>query len=551
MQPNRYTPSLVERYTQTGLWGQVPTILERIEAHASNWPSKEAVVDANSRLSWGDVKLWTDRVALGLLERGIARDSVIMAQLPNLAETWLLRFSFQKAGIIGLTTPVRFGFRELTHLLRETEAVGLVVAPEYIDKEYWPNLERIRKDLPRLQHLFVVGEGGPKEAVSIRRMAEETIGTRYPADHLKRTMVRPLEVEALITTSGTTGLPKAIEYVALPCSTQEVYIRSWRLTPDDAMGALIPLYGGAAATCWNVAPWLGSKVVMLEKFDPEEALRVIERERITVANGVPTQMVRMVNHPRFSKYDLSSLRYFVYSGAACSPGLARKVEEAMGCIVLTFYGAAEVAGFTMLTPEDTPEKRYFSIGRPRPGVEIRLLDEEGRDVSSGEVGEIVGRGATCPSGYFHDLDATRQAWGGELDGWYRTGDLGRLDEEGYLYLMGRKKDVIIRGGQNIIPAEVEHLLCSHPAVAQAAVIPMPDEELGERMCAYVSLKSGRSFDLEEMVAFLKSKDLAVYKLPERLEIKEEFPQSAGEKISKKELIEEMTQKLRAEGKIKS
>jgi len=551
MLPNRYTPSLIERYTRTGLWRQVPTILQQIDIHASNWPSKEALVDANSRLSWGDVKLWTDRVALGLLDLGLSRDSVVMAQLPNVVETWLLRFSFQKAGIIGLTTPMRFGFRELAHLLRETEAIGLVVAPEYMDKEYWSNLERIRKDLPRLQHLFVVGEGWPKGTVSIKRMAEETIETRYPPDHLKHTMVRLLEVEALINTSGTTGLPKAIEYVALPCSVQEIYILSWRLTPDDVIGALIPLYGGAAATCWNVAPWLGSKVVMLEKFDPEEALRVIERERITVANGVPTQMVRMVNHPRFSKYDLSSLRYFVYSGAACPPALARKVEEAMGCIVLTFYGATEVAGLTMLTPDDPPEKRYLSIGRPRPGVEIRLLDQEGRDVSPGEVGEIVGQGATCPSGYFRDIEATRVAWGGELDGWYRTGDLGRFDEEGYLYLMGRKKDVIIRGGQNIIPAEVEHLLCSHPAVAQAAIIPMPDEELGERVCAFVSLKSGRTFDFEEMIAFLKSKDLAVYKLPERLEIKEEFPESAGEKISKKELIEEITQKLRGEGKIRS
>ena len=221
----------------------------------------------------------------------------------------------------------------------------------------------------------------------------------------------------------------------------------------------------------------------------------------------------------------------------------------MKCKVLSFYGASEVACLTMISPNDPPVIRYTSLGRARPGVEIRLVDDTGQDVLPGSVGEIIGRGATSPSGYFRDAEGTKAAWGGELDGWFRTGDLGRVDEERYYYIAGRKKDVIIRGGQNIVPVEIESLLASHPAVAQAAVIPMPDLELGERVCAYVLLEPGSALQLGEIVSFLKEKGIAVYKLPERLEIVDEFPEAGGQKIAKQLLIKDITQKLRMEGRL--
>lgn len=548
MKPSRYVPSLIERYTRMGFWKEnTPTLLQRLEENATKWPGKEALVDSQTRMTFGEIKQWIDRVALGLVKQGIPRDSVILAPLPNLVETLLLRFAFQKAGLLGMITPMRFGFRELSHLMKETEAVGLVVAPRYLDVQFWEGIKAIRKDLPRFQHLFVVGEKGPESTISIDEMAGEPLEEKFPPNYLVGTMVGTLEVECLLTTSGTTGLPKAIEHCALPYSMQEAFIQSWKLTPDDVFGALIPLYGGAAALCWSVAVWVGGKVVMLEKFDPEQALELIEVEKITVASGVSTEMVRMVNHPRFPKYDLRSLRYFVYSGAPCPPAVAQKIEEMMECKVLTFYGATEVGGVTITNPDDPPLKRYTSIGRPRPGMEIRLIDKTGHDVPPGETGEIACRGATCPSGYFRDLQATLTAWGGELDGWYRTGDLARFDQDGYLHLMGRNKDMIIRGGQNIIPAEIENLLSSHPDVMQVAVVPMPDPELGERACAYVVPKPGKSLRFEEMISFLKAKGLAVYKLPERLEVVDRLPESGGQKISKQELVRDITEKLRIEG----
>ena len=550
MKPSRYVPSLVERYTKMGLWRKdTPTLLQRLDENAVKWPDKEALVDSQTRMTYGEAKQWIDRVALGLIEHGIPRDSVIVAPMPNLVETLLLRFAFQKAGLLGMIMPTRFGSRELFHLMKETQAVGLVVAPRYTENEFWQGLKAIQKDLPKFRHLFVVGDRRPEGAISIDEMAGEPFEKKYPPTYLTKTMVKTLEVECLLATSGTTGLPKAIEHCALPYSMQEAFVQGWKLTPEDVFGAFIPLYGGAAAMCWSVAIWVGGKVIMLEKFDPEQALNLIGREQITVASGVPTEMVRMVNHPNFQKYNLDSLRYFVYSGTSCSPALAQRVEEAMACKVLTFYGATEVAGVTILNPDDPPLIRYTSIGKPRPGMEVKLIDEEGRDVPVGETGEMACRGATCPSGYFGDIKATLDAWGGDLDGWYGTGDLAKFDQHGYLYLVGRKKDLIIRGGQNIVPTEVENLLCSHPSVMQVAVVPMPDPELGERACAYVVLKSGKSLSFDEMVFFLKAKGLAIYKLPERLEVVDKFPEAGGHKISKQDLVKDITQKLRAEGVI--
>jgi len=548
MKPSRYVPSLIERYTKMGLWkDDTPTLLQRLDENATKWPDKEAFIDSQIQMTYAEVKQWTDRVAFGLIEHEIPRDSVILALLPNLVETLLLRFAFQKAGLLGMITPMRFGFRELFHLMKETEAAGLVVASRHMEDEFWQGLKAIRKDLPLFRYLFVVGDRGPEGTIFIDEMAREPLEKKYPSNYLTKTRVQPLEVECLLTTSGTTGLPKAIEHCALPYSMQEAFVHGWKLTPYDIFGALIPLYGGASALCWSVAIWVGGKVVMLEKFDPEQALSLIDCEKITVASGVPTEMVRMVNHPNFQKYNLSSLRYFVYSGTACPPALAQRIEEIMKCKVLTFYGATEVGGVTMLNPDDPPVIRYTSIGKPRPGMEVRLIDEKGRDVCVGETGEITCRGATCPSGYFRDPKATLVAWGGELDGWYRTGDLAKFDQDGYLYLMGRKKDVIIRGGQNIVPAEVENLLCSHPNVMQAAVVPMPDPELGERPCAYVIPKPGKSFSFDEMISFLKGKGVAIYKLPERLEVVDKFPQSGGQKISKNDLVKDITRKLQSEG----
>jgi non-ribosomal peptide synthetase component E (peptide arylation enzyme) len=290
-------------------------------------------------------------------------------------------------------------------------------------------------------------------------------------------------------------------------------------------------------------------VVLLEKWDPEEALKLIERERVTIASGVPAQMAMIVKHPNLSQYDLSSLRMFFYAGAVCPYNVAEEVEEKMGCQVVSQLGAIDAGMPTGASTDDPVEVRLTSVGKPFPGNQVKLVDEEGKEVPPGEIGEIIFTGACTTGGYYKDPERTREVWG-ELPGWYPMGDLGKFDEQGYLYVVGRRKDVIIRGGQNIYPAEVENILVTHPKVMDVSVVAMPDPVMGEKACAYVIPKPGQSLTFDEMVSFLLEKKIAKYKLPERLELIDKFPMSGdGQKIQKGELSKMIAEKLKAEGKV--
>jgi non-ribosomal peptide synthetase component E (peptide arylation enzyme) len=224
--------------------------------------------------------------------------------------------------------------------------------------------------------------------------------------------------------------------------------------------------------------------------------------------------------------------------------MAMELEDKMGCCVINEYGAFDIGNFCQSSVDDPPQVRLLTVGKPHPGLELRLVDEAGQDVAKGEAGEIIVRGPTCQGGYFLDPEATWAAW--TRDGWGRTGDQGKWDEQGNLVIIGRTKDMIIRGGQNIYPQEVESLLVQHPKVLSAAIVGMPDPEMGERCCAYVVAKPGGEFTFEAMVAFLKEKQVASYKIPERLEVVESLPIVADQKVDKKALHQDIVQKIEQE-----
>jgi non-ribosomal peptide synthetase component E (peptide arylation enzyme) len=286
----------------------------------------------------------------------------------------------------------------------------------------------------------------------------------------------------------------------------------------------------------------------MEHFDAEEALKLIQRERITVGCVVPAQLAMMVSHPHLSEYDLSSIRLWWCVGALLPYHQGVEIEKKIGGVIVTGLGATDWGGFTISSIDEPPEVRLLTEGKPITGVEIKLVDDGGQEVPRGEMGEVWGRGEVCLSGYYKDPEATWKAW--SKDGWFRMGDLGKWDEQGNLVVVGRKKDMIIRGGQNIYPIEIENLLVSHPKVADVAVVGMPDSVMGERVCAYVVPKTWQEITLEELVSFLKGKNIAPYKLPERLEIVGRIPMVAGEqKVDKKLLQQEIASKLKAEGKL--
>ncbi|MFC1906126.1 class I adenylate-forming enzyme family protein [Chloroflexota bacterium] len=290
----------------------------------------------------------------------------------------------------------------------------------------------------------------------------------------------------------------------------------------------------------------GCKVVLLERFGAEEALKLIEQEKVTFATGVPAQLVMMVKHPNFSKYDLSSLRAFYYAGAHLPYTVAEEVEQKMGCRIVAQYGNMET-GFSCTTCfDDPPEVRRESVGRPlRPKDQLKLVDERGLEVPRGKVGELIIKESRTSFHYYKETKLNHNTI--EPDGWYHLGDLGKFDNKGNLYIVGRKKDMIIRGGRNIFPAEIESILITYPKVVNATVVGMPDPVMGEKACAFVILKTGSTLIFDEMVAFLNGKGLAKYKLPERLEIVDSFPMSGdGQKVLKRVLIEKITGQLKAE-----
>jgi non-ribosomal peptide synthetase component E (peptide arylation enzyme) len=355
---------------------------------------------------------------------------------------------------------------------------------------------------------------------------------------LDRQKFDPFEFTEITTTSGSTGIPKCVEWCA--CSrlaTAREYIKDLDLTRSDVFAAISPSISGSAETLIHrTPPQLGAKTIMLEHFTAEEACALIERERVTVVGAVPTHLVRLVNFPGVKDYDLRSLRFIQVSGGMLPYHLGVETEELLGCKVVQGYGGMDigaVAAGSLSAPRDI---RLKTVGRILKGNIVTLLDPDTREeVPRGGVGLVTVKGPHCVGGYFRDPESTEAA---HIHGKFNMGDLGTIDEEGNLCLRGRIKDVIIRGGQTIYPKEVEDLLVEHPKVSEAALVRMQDAEMGERACAFVVPKDGETLGFEEMSSFFKSRQIALYKIPERLELVPELPLVAGgNKVNKQQLEE--------------
>jgi non-ribosomal peptide synthetase component E (peptide arylation enzyme) len=296
-------------------------------------------------------------------------------------------------------------------------------------------------------------------------------------------------------------------------------------------------------------PQVGGKCVVMETFEPEEALRLVERERITYISGFPILFIRMARVANIKDYDLSSLRFLCYAGAPFPAGAAEEVEAKLGVPILDFYGTLD-SGMVFTADPDAPmERRTYRVGRVPPWDEIKVVDEKGNEVPVGEVGVLYWRGATGCGGFFGDPEKTKEAWGTlDMDGWFNTEDLAKVCEEGDVMLAGRARDMILRGGQNIYPLEIVNILSGHPKIADVQIIAMPDPDMGERACTFVVPRKGERFTFDEMISHLTEKNIAKYKLPERLEVMEEFPM-VGDKINVRALGGYVAKKLVEEGKI--
>jgi long-chain acyl-CoA synthetase len=342
------------------------------------------------------------------------------------------------------------------------------------------------------------------------------------------------DTAVILYTSGTTGKPKGAELshanLHRNCTTTASTLGQFE--PDDVLLGALPLFHSFGQTCtMNASIATGSTVTMLPRFDPVKALEILQRDKVTIFQGVPTMYNAMLAVEDRESYDTSTLRTCMSGGAAMPAELMRSFEQAFDCIILEGYGLSETSPVASFNHPDR-ERKPLSIGTPIEGVEMKVVDDDGKEVAQGEVGEIVIRGHNIMKGYWNRPEATAEAI--DSDGWFKTGDMAKIDDDGYFFIVDRKKDLIIRGGYNVYPREVEEVLYEHPAVLEAAVVSVPDEKLGEEVGAAVVLKKGEQASEDELRDHVKSQ-VASYKYPRRVWFCDELPKGPTGKILKREI----------------
>jgi long-chain acyl-CoA synthetase len=342
------------------------------------------------------------------------------------------------------------------------------------------------------------------------------------------------DTAVILYTSGTTGKPKGAEltHSNLHRNSAGVSQKLGEMSEDDVLLGALPLFHSFGQTCtMNSAVSVGATVTMLPRFDPDKALAIIQRDSVTIFQGVPTMYNAMLHSESCDEADCSTLRLCMSGGAAMPAELMRGFEEKFGCIILEGYGLSETSPVASFNHPDR-ERKPGSIGTPIEGVEMQVWDDDGNEVPQGEVGEIVIRGHNLMKGYWNREDATKDAI--TDDGWFRTGDMAKMDKDGYFFIVDRKKDLIIRGGYNVYPREIEEVLYEHPAIQEAAVIGVPHDELGEEVGAAVVLKEGESLEADELKSYVKEQ-VAAYKYPRSIWFVDELPKGPTGKILKREI----------------
>ena len=530
-----------------GFWKDV-TVYERVRAAAEVDPHKLALIDGDRRITYAELLRTVDIIAGNLLDLGLPKGGVVAVQCKNAPELPIMHLAAQRIGLLYM--PLHDSWRdvEVEHALNLADVTTLVIPGVYRDFDHGAMIAGMKDRLPRLKHIFVLeGQPGP-----FRDFADLLKPHGHSTAALDAERPDPDAPATLMLSGGTTSLSKISPWSSNNLlNSLDCYAEQAGYGRDDITAAIAPAGTGATGYIYGyLTPLLqGATSVILPRWkDPEEAIELIVNNGCTHAIGIPTQLTLMIpGLERRTPSDFAGFKVFTNAGAALSLDTAEKIERLMGCKIQTIYGATDAGVPTMTSVHDSKDKRLSTAGRVMHGCDCQLWDGNGKPVAQGESGEVVWRGPDKSYGYLGDDAATRAAF--TDDGFYKSGDLGQFDDQGYLRIVGRIKDMILRGGRNISPRTCEEPLMTHPSVLEVAVTAMPDPVLGERACAFVMLVPGTTLSFDEMVKFLIANKLAVWQLPERLEIVEDMPRSTGGKIAKAKLTALVTDKLKAEGKL--
>ncbi len=535
------TPERIRQSTRDGYWHD-----ESLDTYLDRWatrrPDKTAMIDARGRPSYAELARVVERVAHGLRAHGVESGSVISCQLPNWSESVILLLAAARLGAVVNPIPPTYRASELRFMLGLLESQVMVVPEMFRGFRYTEMLAGLRADLPRVEHVFVV-RGEPAEGMhpwaTLTDVAWETREGRRPLAGSD-----PNRVNEVVFTSGTTGEPKGVMHTPnTALSTIYSLIDHLEFSERDVIlmaSTLGHQTGHLYGYCLNFL--LGATAVWLDVWSAAEAARLIEAHRVTFTMGA-TPFLQDLTYI-VTPHDLSSLRLFISAGASIPRQLVVDARARLRCAISAGWGMTENGLVTCNGLSDPEDKVFGTDGAPLPGMALRVVDQDERDVPPGVEGDLLVTGPAQFVGYFKRPEFTAEAH--TADGWFKTGDRATLDRDGYVAITGRSKDVIIRGGENIPIAEVENLLFAHPKIAGVAIVAMPDPRLQERSCAFVIPQGGESLTLGELVAYLDSKQLAKQKFPERLEIVSEFPMTPSGKIQKYRLRQLIKDKLDAE-----
>ncbi len=526
----RFDPDRAREYVRRSWW-RGDTLTQRLERHAAERPDAQAIVCAGETLTWRALAENAARLAGALHRAGVAKGDVVAVQLPNLPEFLLLYLAIARLGAVLSTLHMPYRAAEIEALLAHNRAVAAVVLAEARDFSPAAAILGLRERLPHLR--LVVAHGKNVEgAFSLREM----IDAAAPLD--PESVEPPVAADPLLLlyTSGTTSAPKGV-----PHNSHTVLTNARLSAPEHGITAADRVLSAAPFThlfglySFHVAMAAGAASVLLPQFTPADLAATIARDRPTALWTAPAHIAALRAQRLVESGGCSSLKLVIMSGSACPPELVRWLADRLPqCAVTQLWGMTETQAALYSRPGDALEISAHSAGRPSPGTEVRIVDAEGRPCPPGGEGELLVRGCLLFPGFF-DNPAANEA-GFTSDGWYRTGDLAKSDAAGNIAITGRSKDVINRGGVKFNPRDVEDLLDAHPLVLQSAIVPMPDPVLGERACAFVTLRPGAGAPmLDELCAYLAGKGIAKTKLPERLVVVAEMPLTPTRKIIKSKL----------------
>jgi acyl-CoA synthetase (AMP-forming)/AMP-acid ligase II len=500
------------------------SVVQLLEATVKKYPEKEGFIDEERRLNYKEFNDIANRIASGLQRYGVKRGDRVAILLGTQLEFPLAFFGAMKIGAVVVPLNTRFKGEELAYEINHSESKILVV-----DEEYWPFIEPVHDQLTNLEIIFFHGRSVPTGTIPFMLLAESE-ESLLPIESLSES-----DSAVIMYTSGTTGKPKGaiLHHLGLVTTAMDV-VSFMSLGLGDKMVCCVPLFHVTGLNMILLGSILGGiPLVLMRNFKIKKFLEIMMSEKITEYIGVINVIWLMVNHPDFEKYDLSAFKRALFGGSFATEEMVNGIKAKIPQLKISVgYGLTEAHANTVLTPFDEAVRKIRAVGMMHPLEDIRIADDNGNALALGKVGEVLIKSPKIFKGYWKNPEATKAAI--TSDGWLRTGDIGKLDEEGYLYLLDRKKDMINRGGEKIYSLEVENVLSSNPKVLEVSVVGVPDIVMGEAIKAVIVLKPGKNASEEEIKQYCAER-LADYKVPKYVEFLPNLPRNPAGKVVKTEL----------------